>query len=380
MKEVEQILALWSQLEVKNEPAVLATVVKTSGSSYRLPGARMLLTRTGQRAGSISGGCLEDDIVKRAWWFTENGPIVRRYDTTPDGEIAAEYGLGCNGIIHVLIEQIKPGSDEVVRLMRDVRQTRRSAAVAHCVTPASAAGQRLILDTNGRLRGKLPSHADPVALERLLKEAVLSGKSGLARLDASTEIFVETLVPALRLLVFGAGEDAVPVVDLAKNLGWEVFVYDGRAHYARREKFANADGVKVRTPGDGGPLPVDHWTAAVLMSHSYSQDLEMLKELADAPLCYLGVLGPRKRAVQMLQEAAIKHEFGNTALHSPMGLDIGADGPDQVALSVVAEIQGTLNGRFGGPLRERAGSIHAEQNASGSPASEETWVSSIICA
>src|SRR5690348_2117972 len=103
MKELDQILQLWAQTERANETAVLATVVKTQGSSYRLPGARLLLTRSGQRAGSISGGCLEDDLVKKAFWFTENGPIVSRYDTTPDGEIGSGgFGLGCNGIIHVL--------------------------------------------------------------------------------------------------------------------------------------------------------------------------------------------------------------------------------------------------------------------------------------
>jgi xanthine/CO dehydrogenase XdhC/CoxF family maturation factor len=351
MKELEHILALWSQLEANGESAVLATVVKTSGSSYRLPGARLLLTRTGQRVGSVSGGCLEDDLVKKAWWLTENGPVVRRYDTTPDGEIAAEYGLGCNGIIHLLLERVEPGRTEILDLIRQVRETRQSAVVAHVIAPADAVGQRTIqISTAPR---------------------VPTSTSGI-------EVVAVTITPPLRLLVFGAGDDAIPLVRLAKFLGWQVFVFDGRAHYARRDKFPEADEVFVRAPGSGElPLPIDRWTAAVLMSHSYSQDLEMLKELANRRLCYLGALGPRKRALQMLSDAAVDALIENPSMYSPMGLEIGADGPEQVALSVVAEIQATLNGRAGGSLRDRAGSIHAEES---NVASENAWVQSIVCA
>jgi xanthine/CO dehydrogenase XdhC/CoxF family maturation factor len=289
------------------------------------------LTRTGQRVGSISGGCLEDDLVKKAWWLTENGPVIRRYDTTPDGEIAAEYGLGCNGIIHVLLEQVTPGKAEILSLIREVRETRQPRAIAHS------------------LRGE--------------------------------DVFVETLTPELRLLIFGAGDDAIPLVKLANFLGWEPWVYDGRAHYAKADKFPDAHAVTLRQPGhDESSLPIDDWTAAVLMSHSYSQDLEMLKELAQHRLRYLGVLGPRKRAVQMLEECGLERELESRAFHSPMGLDIGADGPEQVALAVVAEIQASLNRRSGGLLRDRAGSIHAESSEAAGVDEENAWVQSIVCA
>jgi xanthine/CO dehydrogenase XdhC/CoxF family maturation factor len=330
MKEFEQILALWSQLEAKGESAVLATVVKTAGSSYRRPGARLLLTRTGQRIGSVSGGCLEDDLVKKAWWLTENGPIVRRYDTTPDGEIAAEYGLGCNGIIHILLERVQPGRAVTLDIIRRVRETRQPATIEH----------------------RIP-HAD------------------------DREVFAETVTPPLRLLIFGAGDDAIPVVNMAKFVGWEAWVFDGRAHYARREKFPAADQVIVRAAGDKDqPLPIDCWTAAVLMSHSYSQDLNMLQELAGSPLRYLGLLGPRRRALQMLQDSGLERELRERYFHTPMGLDIGADGPEQVALAVTAEIQAAVNGRDGSPLRNRDGSIHADAEN----AIESAWVQSIVCA
>ncbi len=127
MKELGQILGLWKKAQAAGEAAVLATVVKTYGSSYRLPGARLLLTRTLGRAGSISGGCLEDDLVKSAWWFIEKGPMIRRYDTTPEGEIGSGYGLGCNGIIHVLLERLEPGRPSTLDLIEGVRSERRPA-------------------------------------------------------------------------------------------------------------------------------------------------------------------------------------------------------------------------------------------------------------
>jgi xanthine dehydrogenase accessory factor len=350
MRETEQILELWTATERAGDSAVLATVVKTSGSSYRLPGARLLLTRTGRRAGSVSGGCLEDDLVKKAWWLTESRALIRRYDTTPEG-LSSGYGLGCNGVIHVLLERIAPGRAQILDLLREVRATRRSVTIAHILEPAARAGERLILNPDA------PAPDD-------------------------AETFVEVLTPPPHLLIFGAGDDAVPLAELAKHLGWRVSVLDGRAHYARREKFPQVDDVIVRPPAESAAnAPIDPWTVAVLMSHSYSQDLAALRELASKPLRYLGILGPRKRSGQLLEDAALDPARLLPALHSPMGLDIGADGPHQVALAVLAEIQAALNGREGGLLRERNGAIHAPSHASneaGEPQRE--FVQTIVCA
>ncbi len=321
MRERNQILEFWQNLTSNSEPAVLATVVRTEGSSYRLPGARLLLAQDGRRVGSVSGGCLEDDIVKKAWWLTADGPVVRKYDTTPDGEISTDgYGLGCNGVVYVLLERVTRQNPSVLPLLKKVKQTRRAATVTHplCVPP-----------------------------------------------------FVEQILPATHLLIFGAGDDAVPLSQLAHYLGWEVSVFDGRAHYARREKFPLADRVIVRPAGSPAP-PVDSWTAAVVMTHSYSQDLEAVGMLKGQPLRYLGVLGPRKRTRQLLEES----DSPSADLHSPMGLDLGADGPEQVALAVTAEIQAVLNGRNAGFLRDRGGPIHTPDTAS----AENTWVRSIVCA
>lgn len=340
------------------ESVVLATVVRTQGSSYRLPGARLLVTSDGRRAGSVSGGCLEDDLVKKAWWLTEKGSVIRRYDTTPDGEIATSgYGLGCNGTIDVLLERIGPDKGCVLDLAEKVRAERRSAAVAYLIEPRNAVGQRLVIDTEGFVSHNISNSQLAGVIENRARETAVQGASRRVSLE-DEEIFIEMLLPAVRLLVFGAGDDAKPVTEIAKFLGWQVLVFDGRAHYARHERFPLADVVSVRRPGECSSW-IDPWTVAVIMNHSYSQDLEVLRELSQTSLPYLGLLGPRKRALQLFEDAGLDERRLGPVLHSPMGLDIGADGPEQVALAVIAEIQAALNGRAGGPLRYRPGSIHS---------------------
>jgi xanthine dehydrogenase accessory factor len=380
MKELQQIVELWASAERAGESAVLATVVKTRGSSYRVPGARLLLTSTGQHSGSISGGCLEADLLKKAWWLTEKGPVIRRYDTTPEGEIAAEFGLGCSGIIHVLLERVSSGDAQILQLIRDVVGSARSpAAIAHIIEPASSVGQRLIVDPHGKLTSNVSDPELRATLESEAAGALSECSSRTLRMNSGVEVFVEVLSPVIRLLVFGAGDDAVPLTTLAKYLGWRVTVIDGRAHYARRERFPQADEVLVRPAGHSGMMKeIDPWTVAVVMTHSYSQDLEALRELAGQPLRYFGILGPRKRTSRLLAEAGLDAGTLVPVLHSPIGLDIGADGPQQVALAVIAEIQATLNGRKGGSLRARAGSIHSGEDSSGDP--ESLWVQSIACA
>ena len=361
MKEHEQILELWSGAERAGEESVLATVVKTQGSSYRLSGARLLLTRRGQRAGSISGGCLEDDLVKRAWWLTEAGPVIRRYDTTPEGEITREYGLGCSGIIHILLERVVPGQARLLELLQEVRSSRTPAAVMHVLKPSIEVGKRLILNTQGRIEHNL---ADPVLENWLFQTAQDLLKDSQPRahfFDGTHEIFAETIAPPVRLLIFGAGDDAVPLTQLARHLGWQVHVYDGRAHYARAEKFPSAQQVSVLKLDEGAEVESDRWTAAVIMSHSYSQDLGRLRDLSGRALPYLGVLGPQKRTQQLIEDAGLERNQLRSVLRSPMGLDIGADGPEQVALAVAAEIQAVVNGRDGGALYQRNGPIHAEE-------------------
>jgi xanthine/CO dehydrogenase XdhC/CoxF family maturation factor len=374
MKELDDILRLWNRARSQGEEAALATVVKTQGSSYRSPGARLLITSGGAYAGAVSGGCLEDDLKKKAFWLTSERPTVRKYETTLDGEIDSKgYGLGCNGTIYVLLERVTPQTAGVLDLISDVCARRRPAAIAHCIQ-AELAGQRLILDTSGQITHNLdnPNTIDRLATETRTALGELKSRNVVVE---GVEFFVELLTPPLHLLVFGAGDDAVPLVRLAKFLGWRVSVLDGRAHYARRERFPEADHVRVTPAGQSGMGgSIDPWTAAVLMSHSYAQDLANLRELSSYPLRYLGILGPRKRTLQLLADAGLPAE-ARPALHGPMGLDIGAEGAEQVALAVAAEIQASFHDRPGGLLRERAGAIHSRESGQAGRLAESSAVS-----
>jgi xanthine/CO dehydrogenase XdhC/CoxF family maturation factor len=333
----------------------------------------LLLTRGSRRAGSVSGGCLEEDLAKKAWWLTENGPAVKRYDTTPDGEIASGFGLGCSGVIHVFLERLSPSDDAVFTMIEDVRSLRRPAVIAHVIDPAEKAGKRLIVDSHGKATHNITDAVLASDLERAGRNALSETCSRTERVSEDVEAFIEVVAPAVRLLIFGAGDDAIPLTQLAKYLGWQVTVVDGRAHYARRERFPSADEVILCSEGRANATaPIDRWTAAVLMSHSYSQDLQTLRELSGTPLSYLGILGPRKRTVRLISDAALDGSRFGAGLYSPIGLDIGADGPEQVALAVVAEIQAVLNGRGGGLLRERSGSIHSREE--GLPETESVWL------
>jgi xanthine dehydrogenase accessory factor len=369
MKEREQILDLWRELRQQRTSGVLVTVVKTQGSSYRRLGARLLITESGKRAGSISGGCLEDDVIKKAWWLSEKGPAVRRYDTTPEGEIGPSgegsggFGLGCNGIIYLLIQRIngRDTQSSSLTVLEHVHATRKEALLAHVLNPVQSIGTLTADMMSSQLRTQ--AHQSPA--------------NAVAKFTSGEEVFFETLAPPIRLLIFGAGDDAVPLTEFSRQLGWQVSVFDGRAHYARREKFPQAQVVTVRDSTLGvDDLQIDSRTVAVVMSHSYAQDLNFLKALAGHPLAYIGVLGPRNRSERLLIDAEIDADRVPT-LHGPAGLDIGADGPEQVALSIVAEIQASINGRDGAPLRGRAGSIHLREanEHSGKP-----FVPSIVCA
>jgi len=365
MTELEKIREIWMEASVRGESGILASVVRIHGSAYRRPGARLLLTSGGRRSGAVSGGCLEADLVKKAWWLTEGGKAaVRRYDTTNEGEITQEFGLGCNGVIYVLLERLEQATIPILDTVEEVRLSRRPAAVATVISGGQSPvriGERWLRRSIGETKTNISSSQLVSLIEREADLAleqrstrIVSGEAG----GDTVDIFVEPILPSLRLLIFGAGDDAVPMAKLAKFLGYDAIVLDGRSHLARAARFA-ADRVIVNSESDplAGIMP-DEWTAAVLMSHSYAQDLAALRALASHPLPYLGLLGPRKRTESLLSDAGLEPEQVLAPLHSPMGLDTGADGAEQIALSVIAEIQAVVNQRAGGKLREKAGPLH----------------------
>jgi xanthine/CO dehydrogenase XdhC/CoxF family maturation factor len=364
MTELDQIYAVWRDCFAQGESGVLATVVRVEGSTYRRAGARLLLTSGGKRVGSVSGGCLEADLVKKAWWVTANNQAaIRKYDTTVEGDIAQEFGLGCNGVIHVFLERLEAGLVSPLTVVPVVRRLRQPGFLATAIAASESATVRV-----GRRWAQWPDGTvETDFVSKALGDFARGASFAAQRASVATyeeagewvDLFVEPIWPTLRLLIFGAGDDAIPLVRLAKFMGYEVAVLDGRSHLARPERFAGADMVLVT--GEDDPLSgisIDDWTVAVVMSHSYEQDLVSVRALTRHRLPYLGLLGPRKRTEKLLSEADAVIDELSGALHSPIGLDIGADGAEQIALAIIAEIQSVLNRRAGGRLREKAGPLH----------------------
>jgi xanthine dehydrogenase accessory factor len=361
--ELEQISNVWRESRARGESGVLATVVRIHGSTYRRAGARLLLTSGGKRSGAVSGGCLEADLVKKAWWLTEGGKVaLRRYDTSSDGEIAQEFGLGCSGVIHVLLERLRYDAISPLQAVAPLKEMRRPAALATIISVTGGgplqAGQRWLRLPDESTRTDLTGSDVCVFLAA---EAALAVEQSAPRISTwqsdgqAAEFFVEPLLPGLRLLVMGAGDDAIPVARLARFMGYEVVVLDGRSHLARADRFPEASKVLATTRIDPlAGVAVDQWTAAILMSHSYEQDLSALRMLASEPLLYMGMLGPRVRTEQLLGDTGILQGEVNGNLHSPLGLDI----------AVIAEIQAVLNRRAGGRLREKVGPLHPRTGAS----------------
>lgn len=381
MKEIPLLLETWRDLQAAGEDAVLATVVKVEGSTYRSPGARMLIDGNGGSVGTISGGCLESHVVKRAWWLTARAPaVVCRYDTSADEDAQWAFGLGCNGVVHVLLERLSAARGAPpLDALRQARETMRPAATAVVIASQGCGvgvGGRLVLEPDGRLVGAFGDGSEEGALAARVAQDLVTvlheGRGALHRYALGSgwvELFLELLAPPWRLVVFGAGHDAVPVVRFAKALGWHVTVADGRAHYARRERFPEADAVVVTAADD--PLRgcgVSAEAAVVLMTHSMEQDRALLGRLLQAPPRYLGQLGPRSRTERLLQALAEADPAfrppATDALHAPVGLDIGAENPEEIALAIVGEIRAAFAGRGGAMLREHAGPIHAREGCS----------------
>jgi xanthine dehydrogenase accessory factor len=385
MKELRQMVAAWQQAEQAGEEAILATVVDVTGSSYRQPGGRLLLTSSGRRVGAISGGCLEGDLQKKAWWLTEGGrSIVRPYDTSADADGPIEFGLGCSGVIHVLIERLRPGREALPLCAIEQASAQRRPAVLATVIRSSdpeQIGKRVALLPDGDLCRTVQDDDLANWLKAEARQVLEVGSSRIATGTfplGDVSAFVEFIEPPLHLWVFGAGDDAMAVVDQSKLLGWLVSVLDGRSHYARPDRFPHADTVLTNTLDDplAGLVP-DRWTVAVVMAHSVSQDTAALKELANHHLSYVGVLGPQRRTKWLLEEAGLAEVAAVQQWHSPVGLDLGGDSPEQVALAIIAEAHAVSSGRAGGKLRDRGGPIHL----TGEPRPEAPFVvNTIVCA
>jgi xanthine/CO dehydrogenase XdhC/CoxF family maturation factor len=368
MTDLEHILPLWNELESAGADFVLATVVAVEGSSYRRPGARMLLAQDGRRAGTVSGGCLEAEVAKRAWWLTANGPVVERYSTLDDdGDLP--YGSGCGGVVYILLER-RTTANRLLHALKAAWAVRKPLAIA-TVLDGPQIGHRVFAGPTAAADAGIAT-AD-IRLAELAEEA-FAGRASLDRQiqvdGASTRAWADFRAARPGLWIFGAGDDARPLLGLARELGWFVVVADGRSHLATQSRFAAADEVRVLNMSDlpntnGNSLPLLSSDAAILMTHSFEQDSHILAALMnDAqayPYAYVGVLGPQRRTREALVEAArlrgsspdaAQIENWLAQLHAPTGIDLGADTSASIALSILAEVQQVLNAATALPLRQ----------------------------
>ncbi|MBZ4418371.1 XdhC/CoxI family protein [Myxococcus sp. RHSTA-1-4] len=360
MKDLDAILRARQRAR---GPLVLATVVAVSGSSYRKPGARMLMGEEGWLAGGVSGGCLEADIVRKAFFWTSTGPRLLRYDSTGDNaedEGGLSFALGCNGVVDVLLERFEAGPADALTFADEARRAGRRAVVATVYRgPACAAGSRLLMGEDGTEAGDL-SGALRDAVREAAREALEAGHTWSGPCGGA-DVLVEVVEPPHPLVIFGSGFDVAPVVTQAAGLGWHVTVVADRPAETLRRRFPLAHAVvsaKARDAADA--VPLSPRTLAVLMTHSLPQDRELLPRLLPRTLRYLGVLGPRARTERLLAEMSPAPTPAQLdKLHAPMGLDVGAEGAEEIALSVIAELQAVVSDRDGGKLRERRAPIHS---------------------
>jgi xanthine/CO dehydrogenase XdhC/CoxF family maturation factor len=366
MNDLGQILLLWRELENAGTDYVLATVVAVEGSSYRKPGARMLLAQDGRRAGTVSGGCLEAEVARRAWWLTASGPVVERYSTQDDEE-ERPYGSGCGGVVWLLLER-KPTAEPLLVSLEQAFANRAPLAVATVLEGPDIAKREIAGSFRDDLRSNVPFSAELEACARHALESRSSFERTLTLDSLPTRVLADYSAARTGLWIFGAGDDAKPLAQFAQGLGWFVALADGRSHLATRDRFPAADEVRVLSiaglPGVAAQQfamrPTD---AAVVMTHSFEQDSRILASLLglDFPLAYLGVLGPQRRTRELLAEAARLLLLPDTAdrvegwlaqMHAPTGLDLGADTPATIALSILAEIQKALAAATGLPLHQ----------------------------
>ncbi len=374
MNEVREVVEAFDAANRRGERCALATIVSVEGSSYRRPGARMLVRETGYAIGTVSAGCLESDVIEHARYAIQTGQSkLLEYNTASTGEeMAWGLGLGCGGTVRLLVEPLAVSSPYIEALRRslDVEADAVPAVIAtvyHCapsglVPPETSLtlGSRLFINEEGRVSKHKLSNRAAAMLEPEVRSLIAGGLTCTAGIEVdgmATELFIETLLPPASLIVFGAGPDALPVVELARERGWRTEVVDPQARPVSRSRFAVADRVTLVGPEDvGAQVSITPRTITLVMSHNYSHDREMLGFLLRSPARYIGVMGPRQRTERMLEELGASQAADR--LHAPAGLDLGANGPPEIALSIIAEMRAVIDGRCGGMLRDRRGAIH----------------------
>jgi len=351
------------------EPVVLATVVRVTGSSYGGVGTRMVARVDGSTVGIVSGGCLESDLAEHARdVHVKRRPRVVTYDTRADDDTAWGLGLGCNGLIEVLLEPLTPvEAGAIGRLIEQALSASSPSALATVTVSSGADGtpavgaHALFSGETVQTTGDWGNRKVQELTRRDAGDALAEGRRGLVREYDGASIAFEVVRPAVRLVICGAGPDVVPLVTLGRQLGWNLTVIDHRPVVPEHEaRFPGARLIECAEPRKLDEcVTLDDRTAVVVMSHHFARDSEYVRALLASNVAYIGVLGPRARSKRML--AALGADGAPREverLFAPIGMDVGGDGPEAIALSIVAEISAVLTSREPGHLRDRQAPMH----------------------
>ncbi len=367
MKEIEKIITAYNRVDWSREQAALGIVVKVEGSAYRRIGARLFFCSNGHWTGGISGGCLEGDALKHAQKaILNNKPSIVVYDTTEDDPHQIGVGLGCNGRIEVLFIPIDGKStNNQLEFLKTITNSRQSNVLIQVLN---------VCEGNHSLQGKFYTTSDlkklaqatqiPLeTLEEKIKYTYHRRKSKVFKLENSKgehyEMLAELIQPKIKLICIGDNYDVNALLEITNVLGWEVHIV-GKLRKLSKKIHQSAH--RVYSLAEISTIAIDEYTAVVLMSHDYKTDLTALKEFIHKDLVYLGLLGPKKRMRKMqdaLNEVGEQQDLEQlTHVHGPVGLDIGAESPEEIALSITAEIIAAFRNRKGGLLKHRQGSIY----------------------
>jgi xanthine dehydrogenase accessory factor len=339
LRDVRQIVRFWRE----RETSVLVTLVGAEGSSYRLPGAQLLVGANGDRVGTISGGCLEATVVREAAWKIRNGAVVQRYSTAFDDMSEMPFGSGCGGVVELLMEPT--GTPECDALMRavDAALGGTESTVLTWLPTEDRGLARAILGCDGRVVFKSST---------LSEDAIRDAREGVLGVTGrrANDVFARHLRSPQRLFIVGAGDDAKPLSTIAALMGWTVIVMDGRSHLATPERFPEASEVRFVCSAAETFRDIRNDDAVVLMTHSFEQDKESLAAILPLRPRYLGLLGARRRSSLLVSEAAAMLGLSVAEccelVHAPIGLNLGGDGSEAIALAIVAEVQACCMGNL----------------------------------
>jgi xanthine dehydrogenase accessory factor len=355
-QETSRILQLLPDLARQGRTAALATVIHIDGSAYRRPGAKMLVLDDGAMLGSISGGCLEADVREVALAVMRGGePRVQHYDTGTDYQLPFGLGLGCNGSVEIFVQRAVPDLLEIAAPVTRLLQGDDPFAVCTVVRGPLLIGRSIVVTSRGERFG---STGDLNLDQRITANANELFEMGVSHGQdlGGNEVFVDLQVPPPSVVVFGAGEDTRPLARCAADVGFRVTVVDHRPAYLSPDNYpAEVRLVEARPDTNTLDIQLGPLAYAVVKTHSVEHDAKWVSRLLASDVPYIGVLGPRARTEEILRE--VRSE-GDERIFGPIGIDLGADGPEQIAVSIVAELLVRVSGREPMHLRARETAIH----------------------